>query len=175
MDSYLTSCRPSRKCFSTGPSRCDSVFEHVYMCVFEWPHSPQPSASWTPHERTFLVHRGEVMGREVKDRGGHSILQAHSYKLNQRSSVFSEDLTSTPLLLLPLSLPPHLSLPFHPHLLPSAGLYLGFSPSAISVSIPLPTPPPDPPPILHSTHFFLPTSSPTLCAQCPGQIQLAPW
>lgn len=35
VDSYLACRRQSRKCFSTGPLRCDCVYECVFECVCE--------------------------------------------------------------------------------------------------------------------------------------------
>lgn len=98
-ESYLTCCRLSRKCFSTGPYRCDCVFEsrrvwmHNSVCVCVYSNGLKPSASWTPHENYFFLLKGVGVGTEWEDRVGSQ--PPASSLLVQKSSAVLEDLLSS--------------------------------------------------------------------------------
>lgn len=52
------------------------------VCVLNSNNRPQPTASWTPPWKGFFVWGGVgggVMGWGIEDRGGHSLLPAHSF------------------------------------------------------------------------------------------------
>lgn len=164
-DGYLVCRGRSRKCFSVGCLRCDRAHEGVYVCLcLSANNSPQPTASWTHHERAGGCVGG-VEGGGLEDRGGHSFAPLCSFRPGYKFFWRTSPAAATA----PYS-PPHTNLGFQPFSAIWRFLHI-FSP-------PLCSPPHlTSPLILHSYHFFLPTPSPPpppLSMLSAGQIQLEP-
>lgn len=182
VDSYLACRRQSRKCFSTGALKCDSVYEcvkKVCMCMWTATTAPSPMPAGLPMKGLdvwggkdgVMVEGGGGRTEEVKDScqlalsnwtRSHQIFTRTFLPLS--SCCYLGLCPSTTLCLLTLSQ------------IPALTFISVFSPFAISLSLFSCPPHLISPPILHSNLFLSANIlSHLLCARCAGQIQLAPW
>lgn len=142
--------------------QCVSVSRGVCMCIWTATTAPSPVPAGLPMKGL------DVWGEE--DRGGHKLLPAPSFKLDQKSSEFFRGPSCCYLCRLWLSITLRLSTPPPT---PSSRLYLHFQPFCnLSVFLLLPTPPriSSHPPI---QSFF--SANILSCSRWAGQIQLEPW